>query len=95
MRKLLKTLLSFTLFFLIISLSISKVSSYYKNNKQNKITTYEEIVVNKGDTLWKISIKHTPKDKDVRKTIYEIRKINNLNDCIIYPGQVLKVPIDK
>lgn len=71
------------------------VSSYYKNKTQNKTISYEEVVVKKGDTIWNISIKYTPKDKDVRKTVYEIRKINNLNDCIIFPGQTLKVPIDK
>lgn len=95
MKKHLKTSISLLLFLLIISISISMVSSYYKNKTQNKTISYEEVVVKKGDTIWNISIKYTPKDKDVRKTVYEIRKINNLNDCIIFPGQTLKVPIDK
>ncbi|MCX7695834.1 MAG: LysM peptidoglycan-binding domain-containing protein [Caloramator sp.] len=95
MKKYFKGLISLLLFFLIISFYISKVSSYYKNNIKNKTITYKEVVVKKGDTIWNISIKYTPKDKDVRKTVYEIRKINNLNDCIIFPGQTLKVPIDK
>lgn len=95
MKKRLKTSITLIIIFLIISISISKVSSYYKNKSHNKTISYQEIVVKKGDTIWNISIKYTPKYKDVRKTVYEIRKINNLNDCIIFPGQILKVPIDK
>ncbi|MCX7951958.1 MAG: LysM peptidoglycan-binding domain-containing protein [Clostridiales bacterium] len=55
---------------------------------------YVEITVEKGDTIWNISLKYTPKNKDVRKTVYEIRKLNNIDNSIIIPGQIIKVPID-
>lgn len=50
------------------------------------------IVVNEGDTLWEISKNYMPKDQDIRKSIYEIEKLNDLNSCNIKPGQVLMIP---
>ncbi|CDF57982.1 cell division suppressor protein YneA [Thermobrachium celere] len=79
-----------TLFsFILIFVSLFKIM-----NTDNNIVNYTEVVVQKGDTLWNISMKYTPKSKDIRKTVYEIKKINNINNSIIQPGQILKVPID-
>ena len=51
----------------------------------------EEYVVSAGDTLWSIACEYKKTGQDVREYIYELRQLNNLNDCIIYPGQVLKI----
>lgn len=49
----------------------------------------EDYVVSAGDTIWSIACENA--DGDIRKYIYELREINNLNDCMIYPGQVIKI----
>lgn len=67
----------------IISLNIVKANS----NRQ-----YIDYVVGEGDTIWSIAIDNNIY-KDVREMVYEIRKINNEEDCIIHVGQVLKIPI--
>ena len=51
----------------------------------------EDLVVSAGDTLWSISCEYKKTGQDVRSYLYELRELNELNDCIIYPGQVLKI----
>lgn len=53
---------------------------------------YIEIQIKRGDTIWELAKKFTPNGKDIRKTIYEISLINNLDSLDIYPGQVIKIP---
>jgi LysM repeat protein len=70
----------------IITLTVLKV----KSNSAEK-HTYKEIVVYPGDTIWGIAAEHNIY-KDINEMIYEIRKINHNTDCLIYPGQTLKIP---
>jgi|GEM_PF-1780448 len=50
--------------------------------------------VSAGETLWNISRVYAP-HADPRKTVYEIRNMNGLDDSpVIYPGQVLVVPAE-
>jgi len=50
--------------------------------------------VSAGETLWNISKLYAP-HTDPRKTVYEIRNINGMEDSpVIYPGQVLVVPVE-
>ena len=35
-----------------------------------------------------------PKDYDIRKMIHEIREINNMETADVYPGDLVKVPIN-
>ena len=51
----------------------------------------ENYMVSAGDTLWSISCEYKKSGQDVRSYLYELRELNELNDCIIYPGQVLKI----
>ena len=51
----------------------------------------ENITVSAGDTLWSIACEYKKSGQDIREYIHELRKINDLDDCIIYPGQVLKI----
>lgn len=83
------------LILLILITSSSKIFYAKLLSKQTyKTKSYIEVIVEKGDTIWDISLKYTPKNKDVRKTVYEIRKLNNIENPIILPGQIIKIPID-
>jgi len=46
-----------------------------------------------GDTLWDIAAVYTPAGEDVRHTVADIREANGLAGSVIYPGQVLQVPV--
>lgn len=50
-----------------------------------------QIVVRQGDTLWDIAREHTG-GRDLRRVVWEMRKMNELDDVFIQPGQVLLVP---
>src|SRR5690349_10575075 len=55
------------------------------NTKSYSNTLPKEVVVQKGETLWKIVNKHYPNENLPKKT-YEIAEINNIADGNIYPG---------
>lgn len=46
-----------------------------------------------GDTLWDIAAGCTPEGGDVRRTVYDIRRANDLLSAMLIPGQVLQVPV--
>lgn len=54
---------------------------------------YIIVTVRDGDTLWNIAKTHKPHE-DIRKSIYKIEHLNNIDKSIIYPGQQLKIPIE-
>ncbi|MEN6413101.1 MAG: LysM domain-containing protein [Veillonellales bacterium] len=57
-------------------------------------TTYETVYVNPGDTVWQIAAKYTTPKDDIREVVFEIRRINKLdNNAKVYPGQTLRVPV--
>jgi len=46
-----------------------------------------------GDTLWDIAADYTTPGDDVRRVVFEIQRLNDLEGSVILPGQVLRVPI--
>lgn len=54
-----------------------------------EISDYNEVIVARGDTLWTIA---SELEGNTNKNIYEIKRVNNLSDSIIYEGQVLMIP---
>lgn len=50
---------------------------------------YDNMIVSEGDTIWSIA---SQIKGDINKNVYEIKKINNLKNSIIYVGQELQVP---
>lgn len=83
-------IMSFMLFALVFGIS-NIYKTYAFDDKQH---LYTEIVVEPGDSLWSIA-EDCSENSDVRKLIYEITEINNLEQENIFPGQVLMVPVIK
>ncbi|WP_010243522.1 LysM peptidoglycan-binding domain-containing protein [Acetivibrio cellulolyticus] len=54
---------------------------------------FEVITIKSGDTLWDIAKKYNKKG-DIREYIYDLKKINDLNDCSIMTGSELKVIVE-
>lgn len=52
---------------------------------------YHYIVVQEGETLWKIA-QDTGINEDIRDVVIRIQQLNNLNQSVIHPGQRLLVP---
>ena len=76
----------FIIFVIIISLFsmfTSKVFSYQEPQ-------YTEITISYGDTLWSIAQKL---EGNINENIFNIQKINNLENCNIYEGQKLLIPV--
>ncbi|KPU44838.1 cell division suppressor protein YneA [Oxobacter pfennigii] len=74
---------SFMLFTFIITLRVHG----------NAKVEYATITVEKGDTLWYIVKKNCENYKDIRKAIYDIKKVNNLTSSNIIWGQEIKIPL--
>ncbi len=64
---------------------VVKSVANYKGIPYTEPRVRDEYVVQRGDTLWNIS-------KKLDTTVEEIKKINNLDNNLLYIGQVLKVP---
>lgn len=77
----------------IIAITILTISiiTLFSNCSANKKIETEEITVSTGDTLWSIASEYKKDGQDVREYIYELRKLNNLENCTIYPKQKLKI----
>lgn len=55
--------------------------------------TYKEVMVEENQTLWDIAIYNIDSSKDVRKYIYEVQKLNGINDPgELIPGRIIKLP---
>lgn len=84
MSKPLTFVLLFSFFFCCFFVMYDKLSE--------ETTRVQTVVVQPNDTLWKIA-ERLDKHEDIRKTVWEIKKLNGLSDCTIYPGQELFVPV--
>jgi len=91
--------MSMTLIFIfILSTSMIAFAAFDTDNldtiEDTKAYTY---TVQSGDTLWSIASdlnkSQFDQEKDVRKLIRSIKKINKLNGNTIFAGQVLEMPL--
>lgn len=53
--------------------------------------TYPAITVRDGDTLWEIASTYANND-DIRKYIFEIKELNQMENDTIYKGQTILLP---
>ncbi|MFW6409648.1 MAG: LysM peptidoglycan-binding domain-containing protein, partial [Halanaerobiales bacterium] len=54
---------------------------------------YIELKVEDGQTLWAIASKNNPGNKDIRKLVYDIKKLNKLDTVKLHPGDKIKIPV--
>lgn len=53
--------------------------------------TYEDYVVQVNDTLWSIATENKKDKQDIREYVHQLRQLNNIDDCIIVPGQTIQI----
>jgi nucleoid-associated protein YgaU len=56
--------------------------------------TFEEVLIGSGDTLWQIASDYAAESQDVRELIYQICKVNGISADSIYPGQLIRIPVE-
>lgn len=78
---------------IIALLIIVSVFSYKALTK--KEIYYKDIEIKSGQTLWEIAESEFGQNIDIRKYVYKIKKINNLTNSNIQPGQIIKIPIER
>ena len=56
---------------------------------------YVSVKVESGDTLWNLAKEYGPSNIDVRKVIYEIEKLNNVDASTLHSGMTIEIPCNK
>ncbi|CAH2213622.1 cell division suppressor protein YneA [Tepidibacter aestuarii] len=80
-------------YIIILFSAISLLSGFSGLKNYKNIVEYETVNVIQGDTLWNIAKENIPEKEDIRKYIYMIRKVNNLESANIHPGDQLLIPV--
>ncbi len=62
------------------------------NAYSKDIPQFKYINVKEGDTLWSLASNYM-ESKEIREAIYEISKLNNIQNASIYPGDIIAIPI--
>lgn len=82
-----------TFIFVVLSLLISLIITLPKVHSNIQEQKFQEYHVIDGDNLWNISLKFLPEDYDVRKMIFEIKELNDMETSYIYAGETIKIPL--
>ena len=69
-------------------MSIFSIIGFGENEQE-----YIRHQVEAGDSLWTIALEYYDEDIDIRKAVYHIKKLNNIESAIINPGNELLIPI--
>lgn len=54
---------------------------------------YTQVKVVSGDTLWSIADTYMHDNPDIRKSVYQLCQLNNINADELYAGMTILVPI--
>lgn len=85
-----------TLFILSLVLALLTITPLASSSAFFGSSCYETIYVKPGDTVWKIAANYITDKDDIREKVFAIRQLNNLNNnAQVYPGQALKVPVNR
>mgnify|MGYP000876387711 CR=1 FL=1 len=76
---------------LISLLTFSLILTFRAYSKD--IAQYDYIKVREGDTLWAIAYNYSD-NNDIREVIHNISKVNNISEANIYPGDIIKIPLN-
>ncbi len=80
----------FSVIFVVLALSIA-VGAHYSAAGESTCK-YRTVFVQSGDTLWSMSEAYAP-GNDIRKVIYDIKKLNGLSSSDVAQGSSLKIPL--
>lgn len=87
----------FTLFVVLTIIMFTMTANFALGiNVANSSTIpeYMELKVSSGDTLWSIADRYMADDTDIRKSVYELGKLNNISASDLHAGMTILVPIN-
>ncbi|MBE5927746.1 MAG: LysM peptidoglycan-binding domain-containing protein [Lachnospiraceae bacterium] len=87
----------FTLFVVLVILLITTCANFALGlNTANSATyiEYTQVEVMSGDTLWSIAETYMDDDSDIRRSVYELCKINDITASQLQAGMTLLVPVN-
>lgn len=90
-RRAAKTILTIAVIF-ILAVSLGQLFKP-KSTAASEPVEIVTVIVNRGDSLWKIAERHDNNKIDLRKYIDIIQKYNGLENTVLQPGQRIKVPV--
>ena len=64
------------------------------NQEDYTYNEWQDLRVQKGDTLWKIAKHNNPFNENTQKVVYKIMKFNKINEGYIKPGDIIKIPVN-
>ena len=81
----------------VVYISFSAFTFFKSFSNAEKISSlqFEEVCVKEGDTIWDIALEYKAGKNDIRDTVAEIRTFNEIDDLIIKPGDLIKIPLRK
>lgn len=69
---------------------------YVRLTQASETEPQKMYVVEAGDTLWDIALRHAPVSMDIRDYVFRLRRVNGLEQsAMIHPGQELRLPITR
>ncbi|HZK01461.1 MAG TPA: LysM peptidoglycan-binding domain-containing protein [Anaerovoracaceae bacterium] len=80
-----------TVIFLILFGLIGNMTGHSQAISMTK-PAYTEIMIISGDTLWDLAKEYGPADKDTRRVVHSIYKINDITADRLKPGQRILIP---
>lgn len=77
----------------LVLISVFMISSMfgYSDVSAAQKPEYVTVKVQDGDTLWTLAREYGPQDQDVRRTIYNIRQLNDMDSSNIIAGQYITI----
>lgn len=88
--------LRFTVFVVLMILILTTAISFalgLNTAVSLTVSEYMDVPITYGDTLWSIAEAYMPTDNDIRESVYELCKINDISASELYAGMTIKVPI--
>lgn len=78
----------------IIILSILLISLFSINGFGENRSNFVKHEIDSGESLWLIAAQYYNSDNvDLRRIIYKIKKLNNIDSSVISPGREILIPI--
>ena len=90
-----KSKLRFTLFLTVVILCIITAGTTLLGLNTaggTSMDQYHAVKVESGDTIWNIASEYGPEDQDIRKTVFEICDLNEIQADELQAGNHILVP---